>query len=77
MVRWAFCSVPRSVWARTYYGAQRASGKTHFRALRGPTNRWVEILHHLLASGSRYDEAVHQRNLRSCDGPARTQPAAA
>jgi hypothetical protein len=25
-------------------------------------NRWVEILHHLLVTGQRHDEAVHLRN---------------
>ena len=72
--------MPRSAWARAFYDRQRAAGKTHFRALRALANRWVEILHHLLASGRRYDEAVHQRNLRTlpdCATPARTQPAAA
>jgi transposase len=62
MVRWAFCSLKRSAWARTFYDGQRAAGKSHFKALRALANRWMEILHHLLATGQCYDEAVHQRN---------------
>ena len=62
LLRWAFCSLPRSPWARTFYDAQRAAGKSHFQALRALANRWLEILHHLLRTGQRYDEAVHQRN---------------
>ena len=62
LLRWAFCSLPRSAWARTFYDGQRAAGKSHFKAARALANRWLEILHHLLASGQRYDEAVHQRN---------------
>jgi transposase len=62
LLRWAFCSLPRSAWARSFYDGQRAAGKGHFKAIRALANRWLEILHHLLATGQRYDEAVHQRN---------------
>jgi transposase len=62
LLRWAFCSLPRSAWARAFYDGQRAAGKSHFTALRALANRWLEVLHHLLATGQRYDEAVHQRN---------------
>ena len=61
-LRWAFCSLTRSTWARAFYDRQRAAGKTHFKALRALANRWLEILHHLLATHQRYDEAVHQAN---------------
>ena len=59
---WAFGSLRTSEWARTFYDAQRATGRRHHQALRALGNRWLEILHHLLATGQRYDEAVHQRN---------------
>jgi transposase len=59
---WAFCSLRTSAWARAFYDAQRAKGKPHYTALRALANRWLEILHHLLATQQRYDEAVHQRN---------------
>jgi transposase len=62
LLRWAFCSLPRSAWARGFYDGQRAGGKAHFQALRALANRWVEVLHHLLLTGQRYDERVHQRN---------------
>lgn len=62
LLRWSFCSLSRSAWARAFYDGQRAAGKTHFQALRALANRWLEILHHLLATGARYDEQVHQRN---------------
>ena len=62
LLRWAFCSLTTSAWARTYYDQHRQAGKTHFSALRCLAHRWLVILHHLLASGQRYDEAVHQRN---------------
>jgi transposase len=62
LLRWAFCSLPHSGWARTFYDRQRAAGKSHYQALRALANRWLEILHRLLVTGQRYDEAVHQRN---------------
>ena len=59
---WAFCSLRWSPWARAFYDAQRAKGKPHYTALRALANRWLQILHHLLTTRQRYDEAVHQRN---------------
>ena len=61
-MQWAFCSLGRSGWAREHYDRQRAAGKTHFTALRALANRWLEVLHHLLATGQCYDAAVHQAN---------------
>ena len=62
MLRWAFCSLERSAWARAFYDAQRARGKRHYQALRALANRWLEILWHCLHKGVRYDEAVHTTN---------------
>jgi transposase len=61
-LQWAFCSLRRSAWARAFYDQQRRAGKTHFKALRALANRWLEVLHHLVRTGQRYDEAVHQAN---------------
>jgi transposase len=61
-LQWAFCSLGRSAWARAFYDRQRAAGKPHFKALRALANRWLEVLHHLVRTGQRYDEAVHQAN---------------
>lgn len=66
LLRWAFCSLGRSAWARGFYDQQRARGKTHPAALRALANRWLEILHHLLATRQAYDEAVHLRNRAKC-----------
>jgi len=62
LLRWAFCSLTHSAWARDFYDRHRAAGKAYFMALRALANRWLGILHHLLATRQRYDEAVHQRN---------------
>ncbi len=61
-MNWALCSLRVCPWARAFYDVQRGAGKTHYKALRALANRWLEILHHLLLTGQRYDEATHQRN---------------
>lgn len=60
--QWAFCSLTRSAWAREFYDAKIAAGKTHHAALRTLGNRWLEVLWHCLRLGVRYDEAVHTAN---------------
>ena len=55
-------SNPASAWARACYDQHRQGGKTHYSAARILANRWLRILHHLLATSQRYDEAVHERN---------------
>jgi transposase len=62
--QWAFCSLRTSRWAREFYDAQRARGKTHHAALRALGNRWLEVLWHCLRKGVRYDEEIHAENRR-------------
>ena len=62
LLRWALCSLRGCASARAFYDAKRAAGKTHDRALRALANRWLEVLHHPLATGQPYDDAVHERN---------------
>jgi transposase len=61
-MQWAFCSLRRSEWARDFYDQRRAAGQPHFKTVRALANRWLEVLHHLLATGQTYDAAVHQAN---------------
>lgn len=68
--QWAFCSLRRSGWAREFYDAQRARGKTHHGALRALGNRWLEILWHCLIRGQLYDEATHTANRNHALGKA-------
>jgi transposase len=68
--QWAFCSLRRSGWAREFYDAQRARGKTHHAALRALGNRWLEILWHCLMRGQLYDEATHVANRNRALGKA-------
>jgi transposase len=60
--RWAFCSLTRSAWARQFYDAKIAAGKTHHAVLRALGNRWLEVLWHCLRLGVTYDEATHTAN---------------
>ncbi|NJP34622.1 IS110 family transposase [Micromonospora thermarum] len=60
--QWAFCSLRQSAWARQFYDAKIATGKSHNAALRALGNRWLEILWHCLRLGVLYDEATHTAN---------------
>ena len=67
--QWAFCSLSRSAWAREFYDAQRARGKSHHAALRALGNRWLEVLWHCLRKGVKYDETIHMENRRKALEP--------
>lgn len=60
--QWAFCSLRGSPWAREFYDAKIAKGKSHHSALRALANRWLELLWHCLIRGIPYDETTHTRN---------------
>lgn len=60
--QWAFCSLSRSTWAREFYDAKIAAGKSHHSALRTLANRWLEILWYCLVKDVHYDETIHIRN---------------
>jgi transposase len=68
--QWAFCSLSRSAWAREFYDAKTASGKSHHAALRALGNRWLEVLWHCLRLNVRYDEATHAANRNAARKPA-------
>lgn len=68
--QWAFCSLTRSGWARTFYDQHVASGDSHNAALRKLGNRWLEILWHCLDKGVLYDENVHVANRNRSLRPA-------
>ena len=68
--KWAFASLRRSAWAREFYDAQRARGKSHHAALRALGNRWLEVLWHCLTHQVPYDEATHAANRNHALSPA-------
>jgi transposase len=63
--QWAFCSLRSSGWAREFYDAKIAKGKSHHSALRALANRWIELLWHCLTRGVTYDENTHVNNRRT------------
>ncbi|HEX2297045.1 MAG TPA: IS110 family transposase [Pseudonocardiaceae bacterium] len=68
--QWAFCSLKHSPWARDFYDAEIAAGKSHHAALRALANRWLTILWHCLTHGTHYDETTHQTNRNHAHGLA-------
>jgi transposase len=63
--QWAFCSLRQSPWARQFYDAKIASGKSHHNALRSLGNRWLEVLWHCLHKGVTYNETIHTTNRKN------------
>jgi hypothetical protein len=68
--QWAFCSLTPSPWARQFYDAKIAAGKTHHAALRALGNRWLEVLWHCLRLKVPYDETIHTANRTRALKPA-------
>lgn len=66
----AFCGLHRSTWARAFYDAKIAAGKSHHAALRALGNRWLEILWHCLRLGVTYDATIHNTNQQRHLAPA-------
>ena len=72
--RWAFCSLAGSPGARAYYDAMRARNLDHQGAIFRVANRWVSILHHLLATGADYDETAAWANWLPAGDTGPTEP---
>jgi hypothetical protein len=70
---WAFCGLTKSAWARQFYDAKIAKGKSHHNALRALGNRWLELLWHCITHSTTYNESTHLRNRQHA---LHTQPAA-
>lgn len=50
-------------WAKGYYRRKRASGATHYGALRCLAQRWVKIISKMYKDGTHYDEQRHRERL--------------
>jgi transposase len=53
---WAFAALTASPGARAHYDRRKAAGDRHVAAQRNLFNRMLGILHHCLATGTKYDE---------------------
>lgn len=55
---YAFSSLGKSLWARSYYDKKRKEGCTHQHAIRCLANVWAKIIHTLWKGKKLYDENV-------------------
>jgi hypothetical protein len=53
---WAFAALTASPGARAHYDRRKAADDRHVAAQRNLFNRMLGILHHCLATGTKYDE---------------------
>jgi transposase len=53
---WAFAALTASPGARAHYDRRKAAGDRHVAAQRNLFNRMIGILHHCLATGTKYHE---------------------
>ena len=70
---WALHSIPRSDWAREFYGQQRQRGKSHHAAARALAFKWQRILYRCWKDRQPYHEQIylqarHKRGLPSSAG---------
>lgn len=57
-------SIKHSFWARAYYDAQRAKGKSHQAAVRALAFKWIRIIYKCWQTRTAYDEVKYLEGLR-------------
>lgn len=57
--QFAFTSITKSLWARSYYNKKRREGKTKSHALRCLANAWVKVIFAIWRNNTVYDEKLH------------------
>lgn len=55
---WAFSLLTASPGARAHYDRRREHGERHAAACRNLANRYLDILHHCLQTGTTYDKST-------------------
>ncbi len=61
----AGCSIPRCSWAKSFYEAQLARGKTHHVAVRALAFKWIRILFACWKEGLPYNEERYLQALKN------------
>lgn len=61
----AGCSIPRCSWAKHFYEAQLARGKTHHVPVRALAFKWIRILFACWKEGVPYDEERYLQSLKN------------
>jgi transposase len=69
----AACSIRNCSWAKSFYEAQLARGKTHHVAVRALAFKWIRILFVCWKEGVPYDEERYLQALHN-RGSAHAQP---
>jgi transposase len=62
-------SVKHSAWAKAYYTAQRAKGKSHAAAVRALAFKWMRIIWKCWQTRRPYNEAAYLESLRRHNSP--------
>jgi len=68
-IEWANQTIRFSFWARAFYQAQRAKGKTHQMAIRALAYKWIRILWRCWQDKQPYDEAKYLMALKDKGSP--------
>jgi len=67
----AACSVSHSEWARAFYDAKIAAGKSHHAAVRALAYKWIRVLFRCWKDGRPYDEPTYLQALAKRNSPLR------
>jgi transposase len=62
-------SIKHSLWAKAFYTAQRAKGKSHAAAVRALAFKWIRIIWKCWQTHSPYDEQKYLDSLRRSNSP--------
>ena len=62
-------SIKHSAWAKAYYTAQRAKGKSRQAAVRALAFKWMRIIWKCWQTRTPYNEAAYLENLRKRNSP--------
>jgi transposase len=68
-VEYAGESIRHSEWARAFYAAQRAKGKSHQAAVRALAYKWIRVIWKCWQTRTNYDEARYLECLRKKGSP--------
>ena len=65
----AQCSTNFCAWAKAFYDLCRGRGDKHATALRKLADKWLKIMHRMLANGEPYDDERYVEALRKSGSP--------
>ena len=68
-VEYAGESIKHSFWARAYYSAQRAKGKSHQAAVRALAFKWIRIIYRCWQTNTPDNEVTYLESLRKKGSP--------